>query len=83
MQPERINSKKNNSHKPYAFIDEYEILEDGVEIEWTKDKGSSSLKSKKSLLSGVYNMGEKYAKQGLNIVEEALLNEIDAKKLSL
>jgi len=28
-------------------------------------------------------MGEKYAKQGLNIVEEALLNEIDAKKLLL
>jgi hypothetical protein len=37
-------------------------LKEGVEIDWIKDKGYSSLKSKKGLLSNVYNLGEKYAK---------------------
>ena len=59
-------------------------MKDGVEIDWIKDKGSSSLiKSKKGLLSNAINFGEKYAKQGLNLVEEAFLNEIDSKDLAL
>ena len=63
MQPDRILSKKNTSKKLFTINEEDEFLKDGVEIEWIKDKGSSSLlRSKKGLLSNVYNIGEKYAK---------------------
>lgn len=55
-------------------------MKDGVEIDWTKDKGAStSIYSKKGFLSLAINLGKKYAKQGLSIVEETFLNEIDAK----
>ena len=43
MQPDRILSKTNTSKKLFTINEEDEFLKDGVEIEWIKDKSSSSL----------------------------------------
>ena len=43
MQPNRINVQKNNSKKTSSIIEEDEVLKDGVEIDWIKDKASLSL----------------------------------------
>ena len=43
MQPNRINVQKNNSKKTFSIIEEDEVLKDGVEIDWIKDKASLNL----------------------------------------